>query len=704
MQKIASAYFIDLSEVRDMVDGYLSRPTTPVAYDLETTGFDPHSCKLVSMQLRQFARPSIIIDLRNWSFENLLQLGNTLRPLFDNQLIVGMNIKFDWAWTKVQLGVDIRRVYDVMLAEQCIRGLGVSSAKKIGISFNLKGIAEQYGLEVSKQEREVFPDMDSKPEWYQPFSPELVDYMAQDVEVLEKIYNAQQFLIDERQVRSGVDLDNGVVPAVADMEVNGIWVEQTGWRAFMAKKAEQARDYETQITDSFGSIIIQSRLIKHRQDCAVRQAYDEALKANLEKVTADYASIIPVFGEKVPTWGAYKREKMAQWREENPNPGVPKLDERPMNLSSSAQMLTCLQTIGVMIEQTEWNPKTRKVETEEIPINSTSAKVLDNLVEGEFPEVDMFKVWRKTNKFVTSFGESLLAKINAVTGRLHSRYFIDGADTSRMSCTDPNFQQIPGKGDGKRLRSLVQAMRGNLMLTADFSNIELRILADISGDENMLRFFAEEKDLHCETARMMFGLSDMLTKEEIEHLVHPLGFEYRAAAKTINFGLVYGMSSKRLAAALKISKAEAESLMKAYFRMYPGVAMWLEEQAKYGVENLKSRTIGGHARFYTLPPVSDPDYRRLRGSLERRAKNTPIQGSSADITKLALALFYQRAPAYAKLVACVHDELVVECPRQHAQYISKVLGDAMDDAGTYYLKHVAWKPTKVNISEAWEKA
>ncbi len=269
-----------------------------------------------------------------------------------------------------------------------------------------------------------------------------------------------------------------------------------------------------------------------------------------------------------------------------------------------------------------------------------------------------------------------------------------------MSCSNPPWQQIPSKTvDGRRLRACVIATPGNVLLTSDYPNIELRILADLSCDKAMLKFFADGVDLHAATARMMFGLPDSFAPKEDRHPT--VGVLYRDIAKTINFGLVYGMSSAKLGRTLKICKEQAQELMDKYFTLYPGVVQWLKRQRHLGPYQGFSTTVSGRKRFYELPDRYSPDFTKIRSSIERQACNSPIQGSSADITKLALALSYERLPEKARIVAVVHDEIVVEAPEAMKDECAAILAQAMKDSCLKYLKRVHIPDFEVLISDHW---
>lgn len=680
------------SQARQMVEAYLTRPHLPLAFDLETTGLDPRTGKLITAQFHQEGHPVAVVDLRVEDF------AVALAPLFDGRLlIVGHNLKFDIRWLMQHYAIYPTNLFDTLLAEQVILGLGRSDAKKQGMGLGLKDLLHRYlGVEMSKAERNWFIDLDQRPdEWNAPLPPEQIEYGAADVRLLPELMRLQIDRLTERGVKAAAKLEMRALPAIATIEQSGVRVDVDGWRAFIAEKEQEAAALESQALEVFGSAILAARTQVYDTKLAEYNEWEQARKTQEEALRRVWESDEELRQIRHDQWGKAKIEWMQEWRKKHPNPGKPKPDQSLPNLGSPTQLLTAFHQMG-------------------IPVNSTASEVLGDLEE-EHPEVRLLLDYRRASKFVQSFGEALLQY--AVDGRISPEYVQIGASTGRMSCTRPNWQQVPSKGDGKRLRELVIADPGNVLLTADFSNIELRILADITGDQTMLRLFAEGLDLHSYTARMMFGLEESV---DVAHVLLPgSDVPYRAVAKVINFGLVYGMSPMKLSRTVKVSKERAQELMDAYFRLYPGVAEWMQARRKEGLERLRSITLGGRKRFYALPtrPRSNAlddirdwrdETRRARSRIERQAMNTPIQGTSADITKLALALLYesgilQNGMDLARIVAVVHDEIVLECAAEMSSLVAEVHARAMGDAAATYLKRVYLPPVCVVVGDHWSK-
>ncbi len=703
----------DWPQLRTLVKDYRASGN-PVYFDTETTGLDPRAGYLVMLQFMQDDQPAMILDLRRAYSEDYMgftakylgAVSQVLAPLFDGTcLIVGMNLKFDLGWIGHHLRIQAKRVYDVKLAEQVIMGLGGSDASSLGVSFTLRDIAKRrLDIDMSKEERSWFIDLHMRDDWSKPFPEAQLRYGADDIRVLGPIMAAQTERLTKRGLLDVAKLEMRALPAISAMEQAGVLIDVDGWRAVIAEKADEADRIGEEALSVFGPAILLARAKAFDE---VMASYEPAMKSWQAAHDTFVAALREEWesyqGESQPGWGEFKTAALKVWRDGHPRPIKPKADTSLPNLGSTKQLLEAFEVLG-------------------IDAPSTGSDVLRPL-ESRYEPVALLLKWRKATKFVDAFGESLLKHVGP-DGRIHPEYQQIGASTGRMSCTRPNWQQVPSKGDGERLRALVKAAPGNRMLTADFSNIELRILADYSGDAHMLDFFRRGVDVHTETAKLMFDLPKDMTKEEASDKdTGPLpGWSYRDIAKTINFGLVYGMSANKLGRALKIDKGRSRELMDAYFDTYPGVVRWLNRQKQFGLDKRWTTTMSGRIRYYKLgpEPLQPPresgrekyqEWREAkgewdfqRGRIERQACNTPIQGTSADITKLALALLFEAGVLkYAEIVAVVHDEIVMECAEADVKRTSAWLAKCMRDAAQTYLQRVAVPETKVAVSDHWEK-
>jgi len=347
-----------------------------------------------------------------------------------------------------------------------------------------------------------------------------------------------------------------------------------------------------------------------------------------------------------------------------------------VHLSSSEQLREALHALGVAV--------------------TSAGKEALQEVQQEHPVIPKLLEWKALEKFETAFGENLLSYVTN-QGRIHATFDQLGAASGRIICREPNLQQIPrptGKDDPYDLRHCFVAPEGCTLLIADLSNIELRILAEVSGDATMLRFFAEGKDLHSETARLMFKLPQDVDPRA--HLVN--GQKARDIAKTINFGLAYGMGAQGLANRVGVDLETARALMGTYFATYKAVSKYLGRSGKEGIARGYVASLSGRKRFF-----SDEELKARRGEAERSAKNHPIQGTNADILKRALALLYAQLPAGVHVVLTIHDEIVLECPEALVEEATQVLKAAMVQGCREYLTKVAIPEPEVLVEGYWAK-
>ena len=337
-----------------------------------------------------------------------------------------------------------------------------------------------------------------------------------------------------------------------------------------------------------------------------------------------------------------------------------------INLNSKDQVTSALKNLGVPVPE------------------STRGWQLEPLA-GEYPVVAKLLEYRKVAKSITSFGENILEFIKPETKRIHADFRQIGAPTGRFSCSKPNVQQIP---HGKEYRECFRAKDGNKLIIADYSQIELRILAEFSDDKNFINAFKSGEDFHASAAAQIFNVKT----EEVTN-------DQRSFAKRLNFGVVYGIGSQRFAMMTGVSTREAENIMRRYFATYPGLDEWLRKAGAKAVEERVTRTASGRMSRYRF----DENDRQKKASARRNGKNMPIQGTSADILKRALRLIHEDFQSTtAKLVNIVHDEIIVEVSADEAENIAKQLETAMIKAAEDYVTKV---PIKVDVivSDVWSK-
>jgi len=306
------------------------------------------------------------------------------------------------------------------------------------------------------------------------------------------------------------------------------------------------------------------------------------------------------------------------------------------------------------------------------------------------PAIDALLAYRKAQKFISTYGETLIAQISKITGRLHTD-FTQMVSTGRMSSSAPNLQNIPKK---QKYRSAFVAKPGYSLITSDMSGAELRILGNVSKDPIFIECFREGIDLHTRTISEIKGIP----MEEVSA-------DMRNDAKSINFGLAYGLSKFGLARRLKINEKKAEEMMTKYFERYKGIKKYLNKSARDAVRNKFSMSISGRKRFYTLPEYNHPDYRRIEAEVKRRGMNQPIQGGNADTIKQAMIYLTDRLESSgydAKLILTVHDELVVETRNDHVEAVKPIVEQSLIDGFGRYFSVIPME-TEGLVGDCWLK-
>lgn len=305
------------------------------------------------------------------------------------------------------------------------------------------------------------------------------------------------------------------------------------------------------------------------------------------------------------------------------------------------------------------------------------------------PVIDPIIDYRELSKLDSTYAAGLVRYISS-DGRIHTTFTQALTNTGRLSSTEPNLQNIPVRTDeGSRLRAAFTAEEGKVLVDADYSQIELRLLAALSGDEYMIDAFLKGEDIHKMTATRIFGV----TEDEVTHRM-------RASAKTVNFSIIYGISDYGLATDLKISMAEASEIIKQYGKQFPGITNYLDGLKKQAEEKGYAETMFGRKRF--LNELKSQN-RNVRNFGLRVAMNTPIQGTAADIIKIAMnrvkSALEERFPD-AKLVMQVHDELIIECAPDIADECTKLLKEEMEGSASLKVPLVA----EVHTGKDWLEA
>jgi len=301
---------------------------------------------------------------------------------------------------------------------------------------------------------------------------------------------------------------------------------------------------------------------------------------------------------------------------------------------------------------------------------STSASVLESL-HGKHEVVDDILIYRELSKLKSTYVDALPLQVNPHTGKIHTSYNQTGSVTGRIASSNPNLQNIPIRTEeGRKVRDGFIVDPGYNLLSVDYSQVELRIVAHMADDKAMIETFKSGEDIHAATAAAIYGIPlDQVSKAQRRH------------AKAVNFGLIYGMSAYGLTRTTDLTLAEAEDFVKTYFEQFPGVKNYLDGMRKLAADQGFVETILGRRRYF--PRLKQETNYNIRNREEREAINAPIQGSAADIMKIAMLrvpVALKEAELSAQMLLQVHDELVLECPTEEIVETSKLVKEVMENA------------------------
>lgn len=586
------------------------RNVRTLGFDVETTELDPYRGELRLVQLSD-GRNTKVIDLRGfgsgqWSVASgqsgdlpetvkTLRANPALAPLRDllsssKQTKIAHNAKFDTKWVRHHLGCEVGGVYDTYLASILIAA---------GEGDRRHGLADvvQFFLGRTLDKTEQVSDWAAN-----DLSQSQIEYAAKDAAIMPEVKAKLDERIATDALADVLRLENECVMPIAEMELNGFYLDAERWREQLAKVS-----------------VIQ------------KKAGDE-----LQHLLAAGVAQASLFGQT------------------------------QINLDSIDQVTDALVNLGVPVPAT------------------TRAWELQPLA-AEYPVVKKLLEYRAAAKATQSFGENILEFIEPSTGRIHADFRQIGAPTGRFACSKPNLQQIPHEAEYRRC---FRATEGRKLVIADYSQIELRILADFSGDQNFIDAFVAGSDFHAATAAQVFGIK-----------AEDVSADQRSFAKRLNFGVVYGLGASRFALMTGLSQSQAEETLRRYFATYPKLDEWLRNAARSVLNERAARTASGRMARMNF----DPNDRGSVGSAQRYAKNMPIQGTSADILKRALRLLHDDiSGTSARLVNIVHDEIVVECDAAEAEQTAAKLESAMSRAGVEFVTKVPIK-VDVQIVDEWTK-
>jgi DNA polymerase I-like protein with 3'-5' exonuclease and polymerase domains len=572
-----------LDGLQRIIERYQS--TSVLAIDTKTTGLDPHSDQVRLIQLAAADCPVTVIDCAAFSQADLQPLSQLFQSESEK---VFQNASFDLQMLKAT-GLEVKgKIFDTIIASQLIDA-GLSKSHK------LEAIAHRYlGIELDKSEQ--------KSSWKGGLTQSQIDCAARDAAVLLPLRDSLAAKLEEKGLTDTASLEFRTIPAVAEMEWNGMGINRAKLQAFAGELGQQ--------------------------------------KAMLEQE----------LWERLPKPEAVQKSLL--------NPTSFKVD-----LESPKQLLTALQEIGISVKNT-------RKETL-IPLQEQHP-VLSKLLE-----------YRRATKALSTYAEGYEALVHPKTERLHPNLNQCGAVTGRFSCDKPNLQNVPRD---QRIKGCFEPAPGNVLVKADYSQIELRIAAKVSGEPRMNEAYQNGQDLHALTASFL-----------LHKPIAQITGDERRLAKAVNFGLIYGMQAHgfqtyaRTNYGVSLSLPEAEKYREQFFKTYSGLLDWHDLVKQEHADSCQ--TLGGRLRHWE----GEAPFTEII--------NAPIQGTSADITKLAIAAFREARDSLpqkldARLLMQVHDEIVIEVPEAQAERAGQLLVQSMLEAGQYFLTDMPVEVEAV-ICEDW---
>jgi DNA polymerase-1 len=561
-----------------------------LACDLETRGLDPRNDSIVSVQLGS-QDYTWVLDARILELQALFDVLQETNPLF-----IFHNAKFDLKFLKHNYDFLPKRNYCTMLAF----GILMNGLESPYVALN-KLTKKHCGVELNKDVRNSFQYA------YGELSNSQIKYAAMDVEYLHPIFNNQLDRLKSTSLVDVAKLEFSILPAVLDMELTGIALDEEKWRDLAEKKLQEVSNVEMQIAEFAGDVDVQTSFM------------------NTPKMSI--------------------------------NPRSPK------------QMLSLFKKYGIELDDTRE----------------------DTLKDVDHELARLLLKHREVSKAATTYGIKFLEHVDS-DGRIRSEYNQLGTVTGRFSSSSPNLQQVPHTAD---YRSCFIAGNGYKMITADYSQVELRAAAIISGEPAMLEIYSKDSaDLHTETAALIYEIAP-----------EQVSYEQRSAAKSVNFGVLYGISAYGLEKKFGIPQGEGEELIEGWHKVYPVLSDYMHEQSMLGLKQGYNTTCTGRRRYYTTPPLGSDEWYRKSQSVKRKAGNLPIQGSAADVMKQALCNVYSSIQKFdAHIVNTVHDELSVITPKEHlAETISTVLNE-MQSAGEEIISPEMHWLVDLEYGDCWMKA
>ncbi len=645
---------IDTCTVETCIESIKQMDDDCIGFDIETLGFDPYTDRIVCIQIGN-ARAQFVIDTGTVDIQ-------LFKEILETRTLIGHNLKFDIRFLLHQRIIP-SRVFDTFLAEKTTH-LGLESHR-----CSLAECTARYlGLIMDKTER---GKIDGK------FTYEFIIYSATDVAYLHELKKIQEKKIQELGCAVSIELDNKFVIVLSYIEYCGMKLDVSKWMNRL-ERIKQESDHHLSILEDF-----------------VTKNYRKFVEEQID-----------MFQTKVKT---------------------------KINWNSAAQVIKLFTLMGV---------DTEVIVDGQVKHTTESSQLVPQI--DKFPILDTYIKYKECQKNIGTYGENWIKMINPVSGRIHTQYK-QLMNTGRLSSggkniatkeSYPNFQNIPSD---EETRSCFVAEEGNVLIGCDYTGQEQIVLVNKCLDENLLEFYRKDLgDMHSFVASKMYAELDGLPLDEIKKK-HK---DKRQAAKVAGFAINYGGSGKGIAEQLGLSLEQGQHIYESYFNAFPGLKNYFEEAKKFGTTNGyvlisdvtgKRSFVDNYKDYLELKKKQDnafwekykkhkksntPTYKEMkkevqivsqkRGAIERMSLNFPIQGESAEITKLAGIYFWKKfllpnnLVFTVKFINAIHDEYLLECPKGLAEECAEELKKAMETAGDKFCKTVKLK-AEPKISLYWEK-
>lgn len=719
-----------LSKLKDYLDNH-----NAFAVDIETNIVDnPFERKIRTIQIGDKGS-QFVIDLLSFTTNTsglqasqgafggllgssaLVGVVETLQNAFMDvsKTKIGHNLEFDYSTLRWCLGLKMDGLFDTMLAEKCIYSGLVNF--NVGGFWALDDLVGRYcGLAIDKSSQKSF-------DLYSPLTDTQIEYCALDCRLAYALKTAQEKLLENHKLAEAARIEFNAIMPFSDMQLHGVLLDNDAWMELYKNAVERKRMVVAAMDKTFVPVMGMKGIDRNEwehlevlenvwRDSPSRSQKDKEIRAQHRKNFMALRSSINTRSRE-----AHKCEGMAL-----------------LNYGSPAQLGKALIAAGVVTKAKLPDTNDRTLEKLSTVRGLTMEKALvDGELKPGISPIDLIRLYRSLDKTIDSYGPSWVTFkgkdggwVNPTTGRIHSRFLQYGAATGRTSSTQPNVQNLP---QDKKYRSCFIARPGYKLITMDYNGCELRILAELSKEPVWIKAFLDNQDVHSLGAELIFGqewkdgaspdCEYYKSGQKCSCKSHKL---LRNKVKAMNFGLAYGMSAPKLADELGIPLKEAEELLARYKKTFPTVTKYLEDSGRRASTYLQMRTMSGRRRRWLKPTWDIAEkyareenkectnnniarkYKAMFAAIEREGKNCEIQGTNADMAKVAMYSIWRGAASAwdLSLYNFVHDEIVVEVKEEFSQAAFEFCTKSMQDAGERFVKSIPM-PVEGSISDVWEK-